>query len=70
MGCCCMCPNKSRSIPVSALITDPVTPQLLYTTQSTLAFFAVNHGEGLANNSMTDEQRAALSPDSVEYGLR
>ncbi|KFY16447.1 hypothetical protein V492_01333 [Pseudogymnoascus sp. VKM F-4246] len=42
----------------------------LYTTQSTLAFFAVNHGQGLANNSMSDDQRAALSPSSEEYELR
>lgn len=44
--------------------------QLLYTTQSTLAYFAVNHGQGLANNGMTDSQRAALSADSGEYDLR
>lgn len=25
---------------------------------------------GLANNAMTDKQRASLSPNSVEYGLR
>ncbi|OBT70376.1 hypothetical protein VE03_00113 [Pseudogymnoascus sp. 23342-1-I1] len=43
---------------------------LLYTTQSTLAFFAVNHGQGLANNGMTDAQRAALSVESEEYDLR
>ncbi|OBT45221.1 hypothetical protein VE00_03603 [Pseudogymnoascus sp. WSF 3629] len=43
---------------------------LLYTTQSTLAYFAVNHGQGLANNGMTDAQRAALSVDSEEYELR
>ncbi|ELR07746.1 hypothetical protein VC83_02962 [Pseudogymnoascus destructans] len=43
---------------------------LLYTTQSTLAYFAVNHGQGLANNSMTDGQRAALDVNSEEYGLR
>ncbi|PMD63159.1 uncharacterized protein K444DRAFT_610027 [Hyaloscypha bicolor E] len=43
---------------------------LLYTAQSTLAYFAVNHGQGLANNAMTDAERAALSPDSTEYRLR
>jgi hypothetical protein len=42
----------------------------LYTTQTTLAFYAVNYGQGLANNSMTDDQRAALSPESIEYQLR
>ncbi|KLJ06465.1 hypothetical protein EMPG_10141 [Blastomyces silverae] len=43
---------------------------LLYSTQFTLAFFAVNHGQGLANNGMTDAARAALDPDSEEYQLR
>jgi ABC-type uncharacterized transport system permease subunit len=43
---------------------------ILYTTQSTLAYFAVNYGQGLANNSMTDAERAALDPDSVEFALR
>jgi hypothetical protein len=44
--------------------------QVLYTTQSTLAYFAVNHGKGLANNAMTDAQRATLSPGSLEFQLR
>jgi hypothetical protein len=52
------------------LLTQDLTPQLLYSTQSTLAYFAVNQGEGLANNAMTDAQRSALSPDSTEYHLR
>lgn len=43
---------------------------LLYITQSALAYFAVNHGQGLANNAMTDTERAALSPNSTEYHLR
>ncbi|KFY93173.1 hypothetical protein V500_03873 [Pseudogymnoascus sp. VKM F-4518 (FW-2643)] len=43
---------------------------LLYTTQSTLAYFAVSHGQGLANNGMTDAERAALSVGSGEYVLR
>ncbi|KAL2377215.1 hypothetical protein RJ035_007764 [Blastomyces gilchristii] len=43
---------------------------LLYSAQFTLAFFAVNHGQGLANNGMTDAARAALDPDSEEYRLR
>lgn len=44
--------------------------QVIYTIQSTLAFFAVNHGQGLANNGLTGEQRALLDPGSVEFGLR
>lgn len=43
---------------------------VLYTTQSTLAWFAVNHGQGLANNSMTDVERASLDTNSVEFALR
>ncbi|TVY18258.1 hypothetical protein LARI1_G002966 [Lachnellula arida] len=43
---------------------------LLYTTQSTLAYFAVNYGHSYANNGMTPAERAALSPDSMEYQLR
>ncbi|KAH8653048.1 hypothetical protein BGZ60DRAFT_386899 [Tricladium varicosporioides] len=43
---------------------------LLYTTQSTLAYYAVNYGQSLANNSMTDAERAILSPNSMEYQLR
>lgn len=44
--------------------------QLLYTTQSTLAYFAVNYGHSYANNGMTPAERAALSTDSEEYHLR
>ncbi|KFY32591.1 hypothetical protein V493_00060 [Pseudogymnoascus sp. VKM F-4281 (FW-2241)] len=43
---------------------------LLYTTQSTLAYYAVNLGQGLANNGMTAAGRAALSVNSKEYDLR
>ncbi|TVY44868.1 hypothetical protein LOCC1_G006275 [Lachnellula occidentalis] len=43
---------------------------LLYTTQSTLAYFSVNYGHSYANNSMTTAERLALSPDSTEYYLR
>ncbi|TVY93242.1 hypothetical protein LAWI1_G002373 [Lachnellula willkommii] len=43
---------------------------LLYTTQSTLAYFAVNYGHSYANNGMTPAARAALSPESTEYHLR
>ena len=43
---------------------------LVYTTQSTLAFWVVNHVNSLANNSMTDTERAELSVTSVEYTNR
>ncbi|KAG4428841.1 hypothetical protein IFR05_015676 [Cadophora sp. M221] len=42
----------------------------LYTTQSTLIFVAVNYAGGVANNSMTVAQRAALDPTSQEYTNR
>lgn len=59
-----------HELPSTPIANVGRTPQLLYTTQYSLAYFAVNHGEGLANNGMTDAQRAALSPDSMEYQLR
>lgn len=34
------------------------------------AYFVVAYWKGLANNGMTDEQRAALDPSSVEWDLR
>ncbi|EEQ86927.2 uncharacterized protein BDCG_02047 [Blastomyces dermatitidis ER-3] len=47
-----------------------VDDYLIWFAIFTLAFFAVNHGQGLANNGMTDAARAALDPDSEEYRLR
>ncbi|EFX00407.1 hypothetical protein CMQ_7409 [Grosmannia clavigera kw1407] len=43
---------------------------VFYSAQYTLAFFAVNHAGGMANNSMTDPQRAALDVNSTEYKHR
>lgn len=43
---------------------------LLYVTETSLAYSVGNAANGLANNSMTDAQRAALSPDDPEYHLR
>lgn len=43
---------------------------IFYTTQYTLAYFAVNVADGMANNSMTDAQREALDVTSVEYSHR
>ncbi|OJJ66104.1 hypothetical protein ASPBRDRAFT_164099 [Aspergillus brasiliensis CBS 101740] len=40
---------------------------VFYTAQVALAYSVSNVAHGLANNSMTDDQRAALSPDSAEY---
>ncbi|QSS53272.1 hypothetical protein I7I53_00475 [Histoplasma capsulatum var. duboisii H88] len=41
-----------------------------YTIETALAYSVGNVAKGLANNGMTDEQRAALSPDNPEYRLR
>ncbi|KAL7939384.1 hypothetical protein V8C35DRAFT_326426 [Trichoderma chlorosporum] len=43
---------------------------LLYVAETCLAYSVGNAANGLANNNMTDEQRAALSPDDPEYHLR
>lgn len=42
-------------------------PAIVYTIQAYLAIVACR---GLANNGMSDEERAALSPDSEEYKRR
>ncbi|PYH94864.1 hypothetical protein BO71DRAFT_449827 [Aspergillus ellipticus CBS 707.79] len=43
---------------------------IFYTAQVTLAYSVGKEAHGLANNSMTDAQRAALAPDSAEYRYR
>ncbi|KAF0329418.1 integral membrane protein pth11-like protein [Colletotrichum asianum] len=43
---------------------------LVYTAESVAAYFVVAYWKGVANNGMTDEERAALSPSSEEYMLR
>lgn len=35
-----------------------------------MAYMVVAYWKGFANNAMTDEQRAALDPTSVEWTLR
>jgi len=44
--------------------------QLLYTLQNCLGYQIGALAHGLANNGMTDAQRAALLPDSPEYMMR
>ncbi|OJD19222.1 hypothetical protein AJ78_00835 [Emergomyces pasteurianus Ep9510] len=41
-----------------------------YTIETALAYSVGNLAKGLANSGMTDEQRAELSPDNPEHGLR
>ncbi|KAH6609149.1 hypothetical protein Trco_002495 [Trichoderma cornu-damae] len=43
---------------------------ILYVAETTLAYNVGHAANGLANNGMTDAQRAALSPDDPEYRLR
>ncbi|KAI0175524.1 hypothetical protein GGR52DRAFT_316249 [Hypoxylon sp. FL1284] len=43
---------------------------LVYTAESAMAYLVVAYWKGLANNAMTDEQRAALDPNSQEFYLR
>ncbi|KAH8693698.1 hypothetical protein BGW36DRAFT_301477 [Talaromyces proteolyticus] len=43
---------------------------IFYTAQTALAYSVGNVAHGLANNSMTAAQRAALSPENPEYNSR
>ncbi|KAK1579306.1 uncharacterized protein LY79DRAFT_564522 [Colletotrichum navitas] len=43
---------------------------LVYTAESVAAYFVVAYWKGLANNGLTDEQRAAVVPGSEEWQLR
>ncbi|KAI1412539.1 hypothetical protein F5Y13DRAFT_190135 [Hypoxylon sp. FL1857] len=43
---------------------------IVYTAESLMAYLVVAYWKGLANNAMTDAQRAALSPQSQEWYLR
>ncbi len=43
--------------------------QALYSAETALAYFVGAKWHGLANNSMTPEERATLSPDSPKYKL-
>ena len=44
--------------------------QICYSVETALAYSVGNAAHGLANNGMTPEQRASLSPDSPEWALR
>lgn len=43
---------------------------MVYGLETGAAYIVGAWFKGLANNAMSDEQRASLSPDSVEYHLR
>lgn len=43
---------------------------MLYCGETASNYAFVNENLGLANNAMTDEERAALDPNSTEFILR
>ncbi|KEY69046.1 hypothetical protein S7711_03344 [Stachybotrys chartarum IBT 7711] len=47
-----------------------VLAMIFYSVETALAYSVGNVAHGLANNSMTDEQREALGPDDSEYQTR
>ncbi|KAK7421842.1 hypothetical protein QQZ08_009787 [Neonectria magnoliae] len=47
-----------------------VVAAIAYSVETGLAYSVGNIAHGLANNSMTDAERAALDPSSPEYGMR
>lgn len=47
-----------------------MTLQAFYSAQAALAYSIGNIAHGLANNGMTDAERAALSPSDPEYQAR
>lgn len=44
--------------------------QVFYVVETLVAYSVGNITHGLANNSMTDEERAALQPSDAEYQTR
>lgn len=44
--------------------------KLCYTAETTAAYVIVVYWQGFANNNITPEGRATLSPDSEEWQLR
>lgn len=43
---------------------------MLYAGETASNFLFVKVSHGLANNDMTDEERAALDPNSAEFSMR
>ena len=50
--------------------TDFLAQQVVYGLETGAAYSVGAHFMGLANNSMTPEQRETLSPESQEFHLR
>ncbi|KAH7140664.1 hypothetical protein EDB81DRAFT_61153 [Dactylonectria macrodidyma] len=67
------CVIRIRTVGFKHLWADDylaVVAALAYSAETALAYSVGNIARGLANNSMTDAQRAALDPNSEEYELR
>ncbi|KAJ6442373.1 hypothetical protein O9K51_05932 [Purpureocillium lavendulum] len=65
--------SRLRSVGFKGLRSDDFLVWLagvLYAGETGLAYSVGFHARGLANNGMTDAQRAALAPGSEEYRLR
>lgn len=60
----------SSSASVFSFTAVLTLPQVVYSLETAAAYSVGYRFHGLANNSMTDEQRLMLSPSSVEYHLR
>ncbi|CCF38220.1 hypothetical protein CH063_09363 [Colletotrichum higginsianum] len=65
--------SRIRSVGIRGLQADDYlvwVGAIFYAVETALAHSVGAIAKGMANNGMTDEQRAALSPDSEEYRLR
>lgn len=60
--------HHSRETQLLTLTTN--REKITYTAESVAAYFVVAYWQGLANNAMTDDERAALDPTSPEWTLR
>jgi len=65
-----VCSGKKLDRPITgpAYLIDAL--QICYSVETALAYSVGNAAHGLANNGMTPEQRANLSPDDPEWALR
>jgi hypothetical protein len=60
------CPNFQSLL----VLTDLFLHQAFYSAQAALGYSIGNVAHGLANNGMSDAERAALLPSDPEYDLR
>lgn len=68
LGRDCPClPDIQKHCP---FISNPKSSQIFYTAQTALAYSVGNVSHGMANNGMTDAQRAGLPVADPEYRVR